>query len=61
MTSDEWLGSLKKDAPHFFKGNTGGGAGGADGKKYPNGMSAEEFQKLPPEQRLAFANQGKLS
>jgi hypothetical protein len=58
MTADEWVTTLKKAAPHFFKGNTGGGAGGSDGNnKYPNGMSQEEFQKLPAQQRLAFANQ----
>lgn len=60
MTSAEWLGSLKKDAPHFFKDNSGGGAGGSDDTKYPNGMSKEEFNKLPASERLKYANIGTI-
>ena len=59
MTGEEWVAALKKDAPHFFKSNTGGGAGGSD-KKYPNGMSKEDFEKLPASQRLRYANEGKI-
>lgn len=61
MTADEWIGSLKTQAPHFFKGNTGGSAGGNDGKKYPNGMTEEQFNKLPASQRLKYANEKKVA
>lgn len=63
MTPAEWLGQLKESAPYFFKGSTGGDAGGNDGKggkatKKYGGMSEEEFNKLPAAKKLAIANQG---
>lgn len=58
MTMKEWIGLvLRKDAPHYFKKNTGGGAsGGADSKQF-GGMSEADFNKLPAARRLEIANQ----
>lgn len=55
MSPKEWVLSLKEQAPYFFKGSNGGGSNGSDGKTI-NGMTAAEIAKLPPEQRLAIAN-----
>ena len=56
MTVSEWLVKLRDEAPHYFKGNTGGGAnGGKDGKV--GGFSAAEIAKMSPQQKLALANQ----
>lgn len=54
MTPDEWLGSLKKQAPHFFKRSAGGGAEGGSNKGF-GGMTQEEIAKLSPEQKMAMA------
>ena len=55
MTPAEWLVKLRDEAPHYFKGNTGGGAaGGKDGKV--GGFSAAEIAKMSPSQKLALAN-----
>ena len=60
MTGKEWVQGLEKTAPHFFASNTGGNANGGDTKgKFPNGMSQEEFNKLPAAQRLDFSNKQK--
>jgi hypothetical protein len=56
MTPAEWLVKLRNDAPHYFKGNNGGGAaGGRDGEKL-GGFTMQEVSKLSPEQKLALAN-----
>ena len=55
MPPKEWLKELRNEAPHFFKGSTGGGAqGGQGGTRY--GMTDKEFAALPAEKRLALAN-----
>lgn len=55
MTPKEWIKALKDEAPYFFKNSNGGGSTGGDVKNF-GGYTAEDFQKLPPEQRLAIAN-----
>lgn len=57
MSMKEWIGLvLRKDAPHYFKKNTGGGAtGGSDTKQF-GGMTEAEFMKLPASRRLEIAN-----
>lgn len=55
MTPAEWLGKLRDQAPHYFKGNGGGGAAGGKDEKF-GGMSAEAIAKLSPEAKLALAN-----
>lgn len=55
MSPKEWIGTLKDEAPYFFKGSNGGGSSGSDGAMI-NGMTTAEIAKLPPEQRLAIAN-----
>lgn len=55
MTVTEWIKSLRKTAPHYFKSSGGGGAaggnGGADG-----GLSADALAKMSPMQKLQHAN-----
>lgn len=60
MTPLEWLGKLKEQAPYFFKGSSGGGAGGSGDKKLPGGMSAEDFNKLSGAEKLKLARQHNL-
>lgn len=56
MTMKEWINlRLRKDSPHYFKKSNGGGANGGDSKSY-NGMTSEEFNKLPAQRRLEIAN-----
>lgn len=57
MTASEWLAKLREEAPHFFKGNGGGGAsGGKEGDKF-GGLSKNDFDKLSPLAKLQLANQ----
>ncbi|MEQ8308024.1 MAG: hypothetical protein RIA09_15815 [Hoeflea sp.] len=58
MTPKEWLEKLRDEAPYFFKQSNGGGAGGAGEGKLPNGMAAEDFQKLSGAEQLRLARQG---
>lgn len=55
MTPAEWLVKLRDQAPHYFKGNGGGGASGGRDQKI-GGMSAEQIARLSPEAKLALAN-----
>jgi predicted phage tail protein len=55
MTPAEWLVKLRDQAPHYFKGNGGGGAAGGKDEKI-GGMSAEQIARLSPEAKLALAN-----
>lgn len=53
MTMEEWAATLLKTAPHLFLESKGGGAKGsgmtgADGRRY----SAEELERMPPEQKM---------
>lgn len=58
MTMKEWINIvLRKEAPHYFKKSNGGNANGGDNAKNFGGMSEADFNKLPPERRLAIANQ----
>ncbi len=58
MSMKEWINSeLRKEAPHYFKKSTGGGAQGGDNAKQFGGMTEDAFLKLPPERRLEIANQ----
>lgn len=57
MTMKEWIGLvLRKEAPHYFKKNTGGGASGGSDTKQFGGMTEAEFMKLSPSRRLEIAN-----
>lgn len=55
ISMKEWAENLLEQAPHLFEESKGGGGKGTiiggDGKS----MSAEEFAKLSPAQRLAYA------
>jgi len=48
----EWMGKLREQAPHLALPSNGGSAAGNTGDKKFGGKTAEEFQKLPPEQRM---------
>ena len=54
MTPDEWVASLKKQAPHFFKRSAGGGSEGGANKGL-GGMSPEAISKLSPAQKMELA------
>jgi hypothetical protein len=59
MTIKEWVDTeLRKSSPQFFKKSGGGGAtgGNGDASKF-GGFSESDFNKLPPEKRLAIANE----
>lgn len=55
MTYNEWLVKLRNEAPHYFKGNNGGGADGSSSTKM-GGFTQAEIQKLSPQQKLELAN-----
>lgn len=55
MTVSEWIASLKDKSAHLFKQSTGGG--GAGSEKSFGGFTAQEFEKLTPEQKIAHANE----
>lgn len=58
MTPAEWIVKLRDEAPHYFKGNNGGGAaGGKDGKV--GGYSQADIAKMSPQAKLALANSQK--
>jgi hypothetical protein len=55
MTYAEWIVKLRDEAPHYFKGNAGGGADGSTSKK-SGGFTQAEIDKMTPQQKLAIAN-----
>lgn len=55
MTVTEWLVKLRDEAPHYFKSNAGGGAGGGKEEKV-GGFTPEQIAKMPAQQRLELAN-----
>lgn len=55
LTPKEWIGKLKEEAPHFFKGTSGGGAGGSESRG-PLGKTAQEMKGMSAQDRLALAN-----
>jgi len=62
MTPNEWMGKLREQAPHFFKGSNGGGASG--GTNQPGsfaGHSAEDLAKMTPMQKLTLVHQQKAA
>jgi len=57
MSPAEWVQSLKDKSPHLFRQSSGGGGTGTGGEKRFGGFSAQEFQKLSPEEKLRIANE----
>lgn len=55
MTVTEWLVKLRDEAPHYFKGNGGGGAAGGKDEKI-GGFTAAQIAAMSPLQRLELAN-----
>lgn len=55
MSYVEWLVKLRDEAPHYFKGNAGGGADGSKSTK-KGGFTQAEIDKMTPAQKLAVAN-----
>lgn len=56
MTPSEWLAKLKEEAPHFFKGSNGGGAGGDQSVHKVHGRTADQLKGMSASERLALAN-----
>lgn len=56
LTPKEWIAKLKEEAPHFFKGTNGGGAGGDGGQRGPLGKTAAEMKGMSAQDKLALAN-----
>jgi hypothetical protein len=62
VTPREWAAKLKEEAPHFFKGSGGGGAGGERGanpgdRKVVGAHTRADLSKMSPRDRLAAANE----
>lgn len=55
MSVSEWVTKLRDEAPHYFKGNSGGGAGGSKDDKI-GGYSAQQIAQMSAHQRLELAN-----
>jgi hypothetical protein len=55
MTVAEWLVKLRDEAPHYFKGNNGGGAAGGKDEKI-GGFTQAQIAQMSPLQRLELAN-----
>lgn len=58
MTPKEWIAKLREEAPYFFKGSNGGGAGGDPNatKTVVGGHTREKLQAMTAAERLAAAN-----
>lgn len=57
LTPKEWIAKLKDEAPHFFKGTHGGGAGGSGTEQRGTlGKTAAEMRGLSAQDKLALAN-----
>lgn len=55
MTVTEWLVKLRDEAPHYFKGNGGGGAAGGKDEKI-GGFTAQQIANMSAAQKLELAN-----
>jgi hypothetical protein len=55
MTVTEWLVKLRDEAPHYFKGNGGGGAAGGKEDKI-GGFSSAQIAGMSAAQKLELAN-----
>lgn len=56
LTPKEWIGKLKEESPHYFKGTNGGGGGGDNLKRGPLGKTPQEMKTMSASERLALAN-----
>lgn len=57
LTPKEWIVKLKDEAPHYFKGTHGGGAGGGEGAaRGALGRTAQEMKGMSANDKLALAN-----
>jgi hypothetical protein len=57
MTMKEWLDTkLRKEAPHYYKRSTGGGASGGKETGGAGGLTQESFAAMTTAQKFAFAN-----
>lgn len=55
MTVTEWLVKLRDEAPHYFKGNGGGGAPGGGNEKV-GGFTQAQIASMTSQQKLELAN-----
>lgn len=56
MTPREWLGKLREDAPYYFQGTSGGGAGGDKVKTVIGDKTREDLKGMTASERLELAN-----
>ncbi len=56
MSPLEWLGKLRETSPFFFKGSTGGGAGG--GNERSTRLTPAEFAAMSPQEKMNRARTG---
>jgi hypothetical protein len=56
MTPAEWLVKLRDEAPHYFKGNNGGGAAGGKDDKIGGFTQAQIAADVAPQRSLELAN-----
>lgn len=56
LTPKEWIAKLKEEAPYFFKGTGGGGAGGDGVSRNSVGKTTQEMKGMSARERLALAN-----
>lgn len=52
LQPNEWLGKLVEEAPYLAKPSQGGGAAGGSNKNVPGGLSSDDFNKLPAQERI---------
>lgn len=56
MTPREWLTKLRDEAPYFFQGTSGGGAGGDKVKTVIGDKTREDLKGMSAAERLELAN-----
>lgn len=56
---EEWVETLREDAPHLFESSTGGGANGSSGSRAGNGIVLTREQARDPRQYRAATEQAK--
>lgn len=59
LSPKEWISKLKDEAPHYFKGTTGGGAGGDTTQRGQLGKTQQELRSMRAGDKLALANGAK--
>lgn len=59
LSPKEWIMKLRDEAPHYFKGTQGGGAGGDSTQRGQFGKTQQELRSMRGADKLALANGAK--